>query len=470
MPLPLEHFVIASSVILFFFYNVFTFTSGYYYCGYKPRLPKSLCSTLFPLLNTTVIFCLLYLQTSVFTELLLFSALITLEYRLAYRASNISIAFSSNIVSFFNMFLIQTTISIVSLFSGANISMMDVYWTPALFYPSLSAACAAGVACHLISRRLVSNRRPRMLIENQKALRFLTICLVGFNIYMLLSCLSMFMDNMPQLFSVYFAATHIVLLCVFFFIMDYGIKDCYLTDLSTRSSVYEQQLQRQLLHYKSYEKYTDSLRIFRHDYKQMMRTVNNLLDTGQTDQARRLIAQINDHMQNNLQVHQKYSNNYLVDAILQDTANLCEEKHIDFFAQVYLPNGIHCSDINACRIATNLTNNAVEACESITDPYIARYIRLTSSQHADWVTITVENAFEGKVRFDEEGLPLSTKEHTDSHGMGLRSVHELIEQIGGLMLIDADSKKNVFTVRLHLKDRNASREPSDGVQKQALSK
>lgn len=465
MLLPLEYFFMASSVILFFLYNMFTFTSGYYYYRYQPRLPKWLCSALFPLLNTAVIFSLLYLKTSIFTELLLFNVLIALEYLLAYRASRISIAFSSNIISFFSMFFIQTTISAVSLFAGPHISMTDVYRTPSLLYPSLSAACAAGVACHVIARRLVSNRRPRMLIENQKVLRFLTICLVGFNIYMLLSCLSMFMDDMPQLFSVYFGATHMVLLCVYFFIMDYGIKDCYLTDLSTRSSIYEQQLQRQLLHYKSYEKYTDSLRVFRHDYKQMMRTVNNLLDTGQTDQARRLIAQINDHMQNNLQVHQKYSNNYLVDAILQDTANLCEEKHIDFFAQVYLPEGIHCSDINACRIATNLTNNAVEACENITSPDIKRYIRLTSSQFEDWVTITVENSFEGKVRFDEEGMPLSTKRHTDNHGMGVRSVHELIEQIGGMMLLDADSKKNVFTVRLHLKECNVPWNPSSGGEK-----
>lgn len=447
----LELFFIIGSAVMFLLYYILTILSGYYFYGFAPRLPKWLSCLLFPVLQTAAVFTLLLTDQYISIVLLVFSVLTTLEYWLAYRAPFVSIVFSSNIVSFISMFLIQIFISVTSIIVSTDTNMRDIYRNRAIFYPLLFFACLIGVIIHLVSRRASLKRLSLKMVENEKTLRFLCVCLICFNIYLLLSCLPMFMKTDPTLFPIYYTVSHLVLSCIFFFILDYGVKDCFLTELAVRSYTFEKQLDRQLLHYKSYEKYTDSLRVFRHDYKQMMRTVNHFLDAGQTDEARRLIAQINDQMQNRLGVHKKYSNNYLVDAILQDAANLCSEKHIDFSAQVYLPDGMRCSDINTCRIASNLVSNAVEACEGITSPEIRPCIKLESALREDWLTVTIENAFEGTIRLGRDGLPLSSKKDADNHGMGIRSVYELVEEVGGLMIIDADHQNHVFTVRLHLK-------------------
>lgn len=455
----LQLFFIIGSAVMFFFYHLQNILSSYYFYGYEARLPKWLCCTLFPLLQTIIIFALLLTKQYIFIVLLVFGVLNTIEFLLAYRESLASIVFSSNIVNFVSMFTIQICISVTSIVVGSDISMRDIYMNPAYLYPILFFACPFGVLFHACCRRPQIRQLSLKMIDNEKTLHFLCACLLGFNVYMLLSCLPIFMSTDPELFPIYFTVSHIVLSCIFLFILDYGVKACFLNELTLRSNTFEKQLTRQLLHYKSYEKYTDSLRVFRHDYKQMMRTVNHFLDNGQIDEARRLIAQINDQMQNRLGVHKKYSNNYLVDAILQDTANLCFEKQIDFSAQVYLPDGIHCSDVNTCRITSNLVNNALEACENINSPDIRPFIRLESALRGDWLTVTVENSFDGKVRLGRDGLPVSTKKDTDNHGMGVRSVHELIEEVGGLMMIDADQKQHVFTVRLHLK-KHAIPEPA----------
>ena len=104
-----------------------------------------------------------------------------------------------------------------------------------------------------------------------------------------------------------------------------------------------------------------------------------------------MLDDIHDTMQRDVLVHKAYSNNVLLDAILQDAANTCEEKSIRFSAVAHLPENISITDLDIVRIFSNVINNAIEACNKVSGP--EPFIEITSSGNPDWATIEVSNSF-----------------------------------------------------------------------------
>lgn len=70
--------------------------------------------------------------------------------------------------------------------------------------------------------------------------------------------------------------------------------------------------------------------------------------------------------------------------------------------------------------------------------------RIASS--GTFVTITVKNTFEGAVVFAPDGLPVTTKEDTDFHGFGMKSIRMIVEKYKGNLSISA--KDGVFKVNI----------------------
>lgn len=69
------------------------------------------------------------------------------------------------------------------------------------------------------------------------------------------------------------------------------------------------------------------------------------------------------------------------------------------------------------------------------------------STHNDWLTVELSNSYSGEVKL-RNGIPESTKDNKDFHGIGLSVVTEIVETLGGMTSIDVDQEKKVFTVSL----------------------
>ena len=207
----------------------------------------------------------------------------------------------------------------------------------------------------------------------------------------------------------------------------------------------KEQLSRQLRHYQSYQRFTESYRAFRHDYKNMMTAMKTLLYNREYEQATQLFDEVHDIMQRDIQIHKVYSPNVLLDAILQDAANICEEKGIRFSAIAHLPEGKALTDVETVRVFANIMDNAIEACEKT--PGSERFIEVISSTTQGWSAIEVSNSFNGELAWNNEELD-TTKENKEFHGLGLRIVKETIESLGGLVLIEPDQEQKVFKIKL----------------------
>ena len=84
----------------------------------------------------------------------------------------------------------------------------------------------------------------------------------------------------------------------------------------------------------------------------------------------------------------------------------------------------------------NALDNAIEAVERLDDPE-RRSIGLVVRRTGDMVSIHVENYFDGNVRFDEDGLPVTRKGDQLNHGFGVRSMRMIVEGLGGSLSVGA---------------------------------
>jgi two-component system sensor histidine kinase AgrC len=237
----------------------------------------------------------------------------------------------------------------------------------------------------------------------------------------------------------------------------HALRSTELLEQKWRHQMLEEQLDRQLLHYKSYQKYTESFRSFQHDYRSMMASLKSLIRADENEQAVKLIDGLYDDMQKRVRIHKRYSDHLVLDAMLQDAANLCEEKKIRFSFQVSVPRNTGLSLPDAIRIFSNITSNAIEACEKL--PSERRFIEITSRNDAQWSTLETVNSYDGNAPM-ENGKFVTTKPESQNHGLGLRIIADVVEGLGGFIMCDADSGRGVFRIRVHIPRRPPTAGPS----------
>lgn len=226
-----------------------------------------------------------------------------------------------------------------------------------------------------------------------------------------------------------------------------SIQSTELLEYQWRSEMLEEQYERQIRHYKSYQKYTESFRAFKHDYKFMMASLKSLIRANKNEKALELIDEMFDEMQKKVLIHKKYSDNIVLDAMLQDLANICGENEIRFTSNVFVPRNTELSSLDAIRIFSNFANNAVEACQKC--PVSERFIDVASANEQQWVTLQAINSYNGKSHI-EDGKFITTKEEKHSHGLGLAIVEQIAENLGGFVLYEPDPEKGIFLVRIHI--------------------
>lgn len=113
---------------------------------------------------------------------------------------------------------------------------------------------------------------------------------------------------------------------------------------------------------------------------------------------------------------------------LRDTCDIAVKGYTGEFPAV--------SDVDLCVVVSNLTKNAAEAVSSVANGRGA--IRFFISEGNHYLSIRVENTYEGDIVFGKEGLPKTSKEK-GSHGYGVWNVKEAVEKYQGKLKIKAEN-------------------------------
>jgi sensor histidine kinase regulating citrate/malate metabolism len=80
----------------------------------------------------------------------------------------------------------------------------------------------------------------------------------------------------------------------------------------------------------------------------------------------------------------------------------------------------------------NLTDNALEAVAKIANKE-KRIINIIVKMVDNMLIIQEENYYDGNINFDDDGLPITSKEDKDYHGFGIQSIKLLVEKYHGVL-------------------------------------
>ena len=141
---------------------------------------------------------------------------------------------------------------------------------------------------------------------------------------------------------------------------------------------------------------------------------------------------------------QNKTGNSVLDTVLTSKSLYCQKHGITLtcVADGTLLSFMDIMDI--CSIFGNTLDNAIECEKKISDRE-KRLIHISVSSQKNFVVICCENYFEGEIRF-QDGLPVTTKQDSDYHGYGIKSIRYTAKKYGGT--INVQSQDNWFVLKV----------------------
>ena len=184
-----------------------------------------------------------------------------------------------------------------------------------------------------------------------------------------------------------------------------------------------QEQERQLEEWKYSE---ESMRKFRHDYKNHCMNMDHLLEEGEYESLGRYLKQfVTEELG---EVRSIYSDSPIINAIFHNKMSICKEKGIDISCDITgSVKGL--DDMGVGSILFNLLDNAIEACEKNKKE---KRIVCRINREVDDVNIFVENSIEQSVLEENPSLE-TTKRKKEQHGMGHMIVEEQVKKLGGMV-------------------------------------
>lgn len=340
------------------------------------------------------------------------------------------------ILDFISVFLFGDIIS--------NLLQLDAVWQILLWLSMLTSS----LLCSLFGKKVVPVSRMKQLMNNREQLKKLLIHLLIWIVYLKFISTSYFMEMTTVWFYMLYGISCMISKFGLYMILRHAVRTSALFEYEQYTTELHEQLERQIQHYNAYQTFIEEFRTFRHDYASLMNSVKLLLNNQETEKAVQLINEIEETEKWTRRNYKSYSNHLILDAMLQEVAQLCEQNHIDFSALLPVPEHIGLKNVDIIRVFSNLFRNAFEACSKISS-HSERFLKVRGHTSQDWVYVEVMNSFHGEVKL-VQGKLYTTKSDEHNHGFGMGIVNEIIEGMGGVVLVEVDQPSRVFTVKLHI--------------------
>ena len=184
------------------------------------------------------------------------------------------------------------------------------------------------------------------------------------------------------------------------------------------------------------------VRGWRHDYSNHIQTLKAYMMFSEYDKINEYLDMLNEDLTNVDMILK--TGNIMIDAILNSKISLAVLRQIDVNAKAIVPENLTISDIDLCIIIGNLLDNAIEACDSITDD--RKFIRIFIGVKNTQLYMIFTNSAPGKKMLKYGNIFNSRK--GENHGFGLTRIDKTVEKYGGF--IDRGSEDGAFTTEILL--------------------
>lgn len=178
---------------------------------------------------------------------------------------------------------------------------------------------------------------------------------------------------------------------------------------------------------------------FRHDIKNHIIVVRELLQNCRSEQALNYIADMED-------ITERLSfpcatDNPVVDILVGNKLGIAKSMEIDVSCLLRLPYPCLVRDIDFGIILSNALDNAIHACKNM-DRDAEKYIRVSGHVQGDFILLEIENSFQGKGAVKK--------------GTGLSNISTVAEKYHGTMSIKTQGTSFVLSVLLIIPQHSES--------------
>ena len=201
--------------------------------------------------------------------------------------------------------------------------------------------------------------------------------------------------------------------------------------LSTKISLLEQEEHSLNQYVEEAKARYDETRSFRHDIRNHIAVVKNLLQSGKLKEAVSYMEDMDDMAET--MSFPCSTNNPVVDILVGNKLGIAKSMGIRVDCSLLLPYPCGLRDIDICIVLSNALDNAIQACKNM-DEGSEKNIQVSGRMQGDFLMLEVQNSFRGKEMFKK--------------GTGLSNIKAVAEKYSGAMSIETQG--NVFVLQVLL--------------------
>ncbi|MBQ8966441.1 GHKL domain-containing protein [Ruminococcus sp.] len=229
---------------------------------------------------------------------------------------------------------------------------------------------------------------------------------------------------------------------VYFIITMRRIADSYQARYD--NGLLHKQIEIQLAHYQELEKnYAEGRKVI-HDIKKHLAILSELKseEPDKASQYRRMIEADVDSLGGGFTC-----SNRILAIVMGQKIAAAEAQGIDIGTDVEDIEFSFMNDLDITAIFANLWDNAIEACESVTN----KWIKVSAEQRGGFILITFRNSYDGKLIRNGRKFRSTKSGHS---GVGLTIIRSTVEKYGGLLNLEAGQAEFAAEITLPLPMEN----------------
>lgn len=211
------------------------------------------------------------------------------------------------------------------------------------------------------------------------------------------------------------------------FLVFYIIRDVVSREKNIQNMrVSQERVKSRMDMYQYMENVYETQRKKTHDFRNNLTCLYGLLKSGRSDEATAYIEKINHNWSE--EIDYLNTNNAIVNSILNQKFLQAKKKGIAILFSINDLGKVSIQDEDMVTLLANLLDNAIEACEKITEG--TKVIKFRFLDEEDKITISVRNPVAEPIELFGD-MPATTKEDRENHGIGLVNIQEAVYKYGG---------------------------------------